>query len=111
MAVLQDCASPENVSPSFREVLAKDLKDLQLYEGAFLQYVDDILIASETKALLEPWKPGSSTYDLSGPDQVPWPPHSCISASVKCKHISPQGVVTGFSESHTYKKHPNSAGA
>ena len=78
----------KNASPSFREALAKDLKDLQLYEGAFLQYVDDILIASETEDLPEPLKPGSSTYNLSGPDEVPWPPHSCISSSEKCKHIS-----------------------
>ena len=78
----------KNASPSFREALAKDLKDLQLHEGAFLQYVDDILIASETEDLPEPLKPGSSTYNLSSPDQVPWPPHSCISSSEKCKHIS-----------------------
>uniref|UniRef100_A0A9L0SHE0 Reverse transcriptase domain-containing protein n=1 Tax=Equus caballus TaxID=9796 RepID=A0A9L0SHE0_HORSE len=39
----------KNAPTIFGEDLAKDLRDLQLNEGVLLQYVDGILIASETK--------------------------------------------------------------
>lgn len=41
----------KNAPTTFRKALAKELMDLQLYEGTLLQYVDDVLIARETKDL------------------------------------------------------------
>ena len=39
----------KNSPTIFGEILAKDLRDPQLIEGALMQCVDDILIASKTK--------------------------------------------------------------